>query len=450
MTMASHSNCPRGQSQRATQPSAAGICRQRLVRAVVSALLLCLLAGCTSVLSPISSVPAARLPQELLAPPRAELVPIDLGHLRQDAPDEYRLDTGDVLAIYIEGVLGPMDGTPPVHFPERGSEVLPALGYPVPVREDGTIPLPMVGPILVRGQTDSEVEANLRRIYEDERQILLQEQNRIMVTLIRRRTHRVIVVREDGTQAAAVTGGAGGRIITGPSQEGRGMVLDLPAYQNDVLHALAQSGGLPGLNARNEVQILRSTVENRREREAMIRDFYEQHTEERCFRFPDLPPDPSVLRIPLRLPPGETPDFAPEDVILRDGDIVYVASRETEVFYTGGLLPGGQFPLPRDYDLDVMAAVAVAGTGLSANPSGGFIGGLGGANPTQLYVIRRAPCGTPLTISVDLNRAIFDPRERLIVQPGDTLILRHSPVEESANFSLAAFFTYGIRELFRN
>ena len=30
---------------------------------------------------------------------------------------------------------------------------------------------------------------------------------------------------------------------------------------------------------------------------------------------------------------------------LKEGDIIYIESRETEIFYTGGLLPGGQFPL---------------------------------------------------------------------------------------------------------
>jgi hypothetical protein len=31
----------------------------------------------------------------------------------------------------------------------------------------------------------------------------------------------------------------------------------------------------------------------------------------------------------------------------------------------------------------------------------------------------------------------------------DTLILRYKPQEELANFSIAAFFTYGIRALFQ-
>lgn len=406
--------------------------------------------GCTSVLSPISSVPASRLPEELLAQPRANLVPIDLARLRQDAPHEYPLDTGDVLAVYVEGVLGKPEDVPPHHFPERGSDVLPGLGYPVPIREDGRISLPMIEPLVMRGLTVSQAEALIRDVYLNQRQILRTGHDRILVGLIRKRTTRVIVVREDGLQESAVPGGSGGRVVSGSSQTGRGFVLDLPAYENDVLHALAQSGGLPGLNAKNEVKIFRGTAENREARDALVRELHEAQSQDRCVCPPPLPDDPTVTRISLRLPPGQTPQFQPRDVILNNGDIVVVESREAEVFYTGGLIPPGQFPLPRDYDLDVLAAIAVAGKGLASNVTSGLIGGLSGATPTQLFIIRRTSCGQQVTISVDLNRAISRPRERLLVQAGDTLILRHTPLEETANFGLAAFFTYGIRQLFTN
>ena len=404
-------------------------------------------AGCTSVLSPISAIPASRLPPELRAVPRADLVPIDLARLRRDAPREYLLDTGDVLAIYIEGVLGNPTAVPPVHFPEKGSDVEPALGYPVPVREDGTISLPLVDPLLVRGQTVAQVESRIRDLYLDQKKILRADQGRIMTGLMRRRTYQVIVVREDGSQEQALGGRGGSRVISGSAELGRGFVLDLPAYKNDVLHALAESGGLPGLNARNEVKILRGTAENRDQRDALVRSLHSAHAHDPCVGLPPLPSDPSVTRISLRLPPGETPRFRQRDVILNDGDIVYVESRETEVFYTGGLLPPGQFALPRDYDLDVLGAVAISGKGLGTNQTAGLIGGLGGASPTNLYIIRRTGTGQQVTIAVDLNKAIVSTKERLIIQPGDTLVLRHTPIEESTNFGLAAFFTYGIRQL---
>ena len=65
-------------------------------------------------------------------------------------------------------------------------------------------------------------------------------------------------------------------------------------------------------------------------------------------------------------------------MVLNDGDIVYIESRETEVFYTGGLLQGGEFPLPRDYDLDVLGAMAIAGQGAYGSAAGGGGGGGGG------------------------------------------------------------------------
>ncbi len=41
------------------------------------------------------------------------------------------------------------------------------------------------------------------------------------------------------------------------SKRGSAHVVDLPAYENDVLHALSISGGLPGYDAFNEVWVLR-------------------------------------------------------------------------------------------------------------------------------------------------------------------------------------------------
>jgi len=378
------------------------------------------------------------------------MVPIELARLRQVPPDQYRLDTGDVLGVYIEGVLGGRDKVPPVHFPEQGSDLSPAFGYPIPIREDGMISLPLADPIPVRGMSLPEAEDRIRSVYVTEREILRADQDRIVVTLARKRTYRIIVVREDGSQQTALAGGTSTRVIGNPSRIGRGYVLDLPAYKSDLMHALAESGGLPGLNARNEVRILRAAATNWEEYDTFLQGFYAFHSQDPC-QCPPPPPDHfSVVRIPLRLPPAVPPSFKPEDVVLHDGDIVHVESRDTEVFYTGGLLPGGQFPLPRDYDLDVLEAIAVAGQGIGANVSGGLIGGLGGASPTRLYVIRRTPCGEKVTINVDLNRAITDPKERLLVQAGDMLILRHKSVEEGTNLGWATFFTYGIRTLFTN
>jgi protein involved in polysaccharide export with SLBB domain len=403
------------------------------------------LSGCTSIITPINGIPARRLPPQFLAQPRANLVPIDIARLRQDPPPRYLLGPGDILGIYVEGVLGDAASAPPVHFPGQDSDLPPAMGFPIPIREDGTLPLPIVEPMQVSGLTLAQVETMIRNAYTVQRRILQPGNDRITVTLIQERLYQVLVVREDN----AVTNVSSGPLVI--SKAAAGNIVNLPAYRNDVLHALAETGGLPGLNARNEVKILRGKWSDAAKRDAFIRSFCEFHGKnDPCVCMPPLPEDPTIITIPLRLPPCVTPSFSQQDIILRDGDIVYIENREREVFYTGGLLRGGEFPLPRDYDLDVLQAMSIVGVGIGGTGGTGLIAGLGGAPPSKLFILRNTPCGGQITIEVDLIRAINNPAERLLVQAGDTLILRYGVRDETVNFSIGTFFTYGIQQLFNN
>lgn len=408
------------------------------------------LTGCTTVLSPISGIPAHRLPDQFLAEPRANLKPIDLSRLRQDPPEEYLLDAKDLLGIYIQGILGEEEQPPPVNFPDSPT-LPPALGYPIPVRDDGTIALPLIPPINVRGMTLAQAQDVILREYT-KRELL--KDPRVIVTLIRRRTYQVVVIREDsgaqGQRFAQNQQGVG-RFFVGSVRRGTGQTVNLPAYENDVLRALAATGGLPGLDAKSEVKILRGKFANAAERDAFLQRYLSRQPDDPCLCPPDPPDDPTIIRIPLRLPPGQVPDVEQSDIILQDGDIVYIESRETEVYYTGGLLPGGEHPLPRDFDLDILAAIARAGGSLTQNVGVGVINVQGGGvAPTQALVIRKLPCNQSIVIEVDLTRAITDTRERLLIQPGDTIILRYRPVEEFTNFALATFFLEGVRRLFNN
>lgn len=416
------------------------------------------LTGCTAIFSPIDTIPASRVPAQFLAEPQANKVPIDASRLRQAEPEFYTLDTDDVLAVFIEGVLGDLDQAPPVNFPPADSDLAPSIGFPVPVRDDGTMSLPLVPPIPVRGLTIQQAEALITRAYRDGPAPILTDENRIIVTLFRERTHRVFVVRQDnafGTQQARVGVGATSGVTGRSDLSSRGFVLQLPAYKNDLLNALSQTGGLPGVNAKAEVRILRGDRLDTARRDAQLAEFYRTRRPEQ-FPYGILPTvedNTNSITIPLRLGPGEVPTFRQEDILLRDGDIVYVDTRETDVYYTGGLLGGGERPLPRDYDLDVLAAVSIAGQGIAAartSTAGGFGAQVSQTQPTELIVLRQIPGDRQLNIRIDLNDAINDPRERLLVKPGDTLILRFKPQEELLNFAASTFFTFGIRQLFLN
>lgn len=429
--------------------------------------------GCSSLTTPISGVPAKRLPPQFFATPKNNLVPIDIARLTQEPPREYLLDKGDILGIYIEGILPTTSPDqppelPPVHFPDRDSQLPPSLGFPVPIVEDGTISLPLIKPLPVSGMTLQQVRELIRRSYF-EGKFLNETQERVftpIVSLIQKRTYNVIVVRQDGNGSGMgmFQGGMGGRgagFTRGSDQSASGRAIKLNAYENDVLHALMETGGLPGVNAKNEVKILRASRSDQRKRDEFVRQFYatfyNQNECNPCVCPPPLPDDPSVVKIPLRLPPGVVPSFRPEEIILNEGDVVYIESRETEVFYTGGMLPGAEIPLPRDYDLDVLGAMALAGGGIaSANNGGGGAGfgnlarGVGGVPPGRLFILRKTPCNGQVAIEVDLAKAINDPRQRPLVQAGDILILQYKPEEEILNFGLGTFFTFGIQQLFQN
>ncbi len=150
---------------------------------------------------------------------------------------------------------------------------------------------------------------------------------------------------------------------------------------------------------------------------------------------------PNVVRIPLRLIPGELPTITEEDVTLYDGDVVLIESRETDVFFTGGLLGGGRFTLPRDYDLDVLQALAIVQSQPIRTLPTRSLGGVSVTNQdvtvgaSNLMILRRRGDGSQISIRVDLYKAMRDPVERILIQPGDHLILQYTRLE-----AVGAFF----------
>jgi protein involved in polysaccharide export with SLBB domain len=404
--------------------------------------------GCAALTNPVADgVPVHLLPAECLGHSRDDLKPIPLNLLRQPPPEVYLLDSGDILGIYIDTVLGEHNQPPPVRYSEQGN-FPPALGYPVPVQEDGTVLLPYVQPIKVRGLSVQEARAAIGKAYLTPEEILKPGKERISVTLMEPRRYHVLVVRQDtpGSRQENQTQVLAGNFVLGfpetanASRRGQGLALELPAYQNDVLTALTRSGGLPGLDAKNEVIVQRA---KKRTSAAGNHD---------GSLFASASEDMTV--IPMRLPPGQAPPFRPQDVILNDGDIIYIPAREAEVFYTGGLLLSGQYALPRDYDLDIIQAVAyvrgplVNGAFNQNNLTGQVQNvGVGFPNPSLVTVLRRIPGKGQIKIRIDLNRALNDPNERILIQPMDMVILQSTPAEAIAQY-VNSVFQYDVLGIF--
>ena len=446
-----------------------GLLRSGLLRwsskVIAAAVIAGSMTGCSTLTMPIDGVPAKRVPSQFFAEPKNDLVPVDISLLTLEPPRDYLIGAGDILGVYVEGVLpfNPPNAPPqppPVNFPDRESTLPPSIGYPIAVQEDGSLALPLIEPLKVEGLTLEQVRDAIRDTYIDN-DILRPEKARPIVTIIQERTIDVIVVREDG-------GGGGGGMSTqntgsqfvrgGSDRSGSGGLVKLKAYQNDILHALVETGGLPGLNAKNQVKVLRARRENQKVRDEFLRRFRAQRRAallDPCACLPKLPDDPTILKVPLRLPPGESPNLTEEQITLQEGDIVYIESRETEIYYTGGQLPGGEHALPRDYDLDVLGAMALAGqgaysSGRGGRGGGGLAGNIATVPPGNLFILRQTDCNGQIAIEVDLTKAINDPRSRPLVQAGDILILQYKPEEELLNFGLGTFFTYGIQQLLQN
>ncbi|MDR1384019.1 MAG: polysaccharide biosynthesis/export family protein [Planctomycetaceae bacterium] len=392
--------------------------------------------GCTSVpnsqtVSP-SHFPNSRQKQ------RSTMEIINYRILGQQQPDAYRVGPKDTLGIFIETVTGEQGQQVPVYEPPETANLPPAVGYPYTVRDDGTLALPLImGALYVEGLTLMETENLIRKSYTEIQKIVGPDA-KISVSLIRPRTYHVVVIREDvradDMRYAGNYSGKGSAFI-GTEDRGTAKTLDLWAYQNDVLNALNQTGGMPSMNAKNEVVILRGNID------LQTQNAFLSNTNNSNSVYIDG--NPNVIRIPLRAKPGQMlPDLLPEDVILKDGDVVVVQSREAEVFYTGGLLQGGMYPIPRDFDLDVFGAMSMAGgsvavaAGGSSTIRGASIGSI--IPPTRLLVIREVN-GYQRAIRIDMKRAMTDPTERILIQPNDLIVLEYTPAEVAINLFMSTF-----------
>ncbi len=413
------------------------------------------LSGCAALTNPVANgVPVRRAPPELLAsPPREAMQTIPLTLLGQEPPEAYRLAANDVLGVYVENLLPATSrdlppANPPVFFPSQidplGGGLPPAMGFPITVRSDGTIALPQIEPVRVAGMDVTQAAEAVDKAYLDAGMLPADRRRRVLVTLMQPRQTRVVVLRQE--VGGFATGGRGD-IAVSNQKRGNGTTLTLRAYENDVLHAITETGGLPGLDVFDEIIIFKGG------RRALVTTLEQLPADGDPLMASGL--CARVVRIPTRLVPGAPLPFQPQDVILEDGDVVFMEARAVELFYTGGILPAGEYVLPRDYDLDVVEAVSrIQGSLLNGAFAGNNLSGLliqpgmGNPSPSLLTVLRRTPGGGQVPIKVDLNLAFRDARERIPVRPGDVLILQETPGEALVRYFTQVFsFNYATRTI---
>jgi protein involved in polysaccharide export with SLBB domain len=314
--------------------------------------------------------------------------PVPMTLLRVSEPGEYKLDRGDVLAIVADEVLTKDNQPVPVQTIQTQYGSRSVQGVPVPVQEDGTIVLPLLDPIDVRGKTLLEVRKLLIDQIVTKKEIVVKGKERVLVDLLQPRRYRVLVLRED-TLSVQPTAMADPSLLVAQNKKGAAFSVLLEAGHNDLLQALSQTGGPPGLDAKNELVI--------------------------CHKKYD-PADPArgCVRIPLRTQACQPLLFSEPDITLEDGDTVSIEARDAEVYYATGLLGSAPIPLPRDYDLRVVEAVAQVRSIQHSQCN---------TNVGWVTVKRRLPNGQQIPIRVDLAEATRDQRENIIIQPGDLIVL---------------------------
>ena len=400
--------------------------------------------GCSGFIK--HTVPADRLPPAVRGPAKSAKVPINFALLRQEPPPMHLVGPGDMLGIYVHGVVpAGIEAATPVlqpsgngersYYPPGGSIDVPNIGLPIAVQPDGSVLLPLIEPLPLQGLTLQQASDAIHKAYV-EKAVVQPGREHVFVTLIKPRVHRVLVIREDVNASSPTLSGNNG--VVPYAKRGDAHVVDLPAYENDILHALVATGGLPGIDAYNEAWILRAgNVDH-----GLI-DQTKEHVDagndiQNVLR--ELQTQCEAIRIPFWLNPNEPLPFGLSEIVLRRGDVVFIQAR-TEFFYTGGLLRGGQVPLPRDHDVDVIDAISMAGgsvgrttrwfLGVPRCAGPGFI-----IPPTRAFIIRQLPDGQQVPIRVDLAKAMYDPMQRIVIEPRDVVILKYKPGEMFGNVAL--------------
>jgi protein involved in polysaccharide export with SLBB domain len=129
--------------------------------------------------------------------PTDELVPLAPAAFAQKSTKQYMLDRGEILGVYIEGLLPyeSMD-TPAKSAFVSSSDQDPAIGFPIVVQDAGTISLPSIHPPLsVKALKIEQFTEQVRKSLLDAKIFSNPSRLRPIVTKRKERSYEVIVVR---------------------------------------------------------------------------------------------------------------------------------------------------------------------------------------------------------------------------------------------------------------
>ena len=330
-------------------------------RRVLAAVVLLFAPGCATNL-----YHAHKLPPEYLAPPVENVQTLDLSTLATSGIDSQTISNGDVLDLAIYA----------------GYEDERTRDRPVRVAEDGTIVVPLVGPVPISG-LELEVAEQVIASAAVERGVY--RSPTVTLTMRQRRANKITVVG-----AVAKPG-----------------IYDLPRGNSGLLGALVAAGGLAP-NAGTDVEIRHP---NRKPADSAVSG---APTAVQPASF-DGGEGQGGSSSSIRLNLLEAAAQGGNGLLLDDGDVVMVSRRDPAPVQVIGLVKKpGQYPMPINQDLRVLDSLALAG---------------GWTSPVadKVHVIRQIPGRSePVVIQVSLREAKMHGQGNLRLAPGDIVSVEHT------------------------
>jgi polysaccharide export outer membrane protein len=307
---------------------------------------------------------AASLPPDLLAPSQNSLRAVDLSQIASSSSNSELLHSGDVVEVTIA----------------TGLEKEEPISWKLRVADEGTLNVPLVGPVLVGGLQLTSAE----QVIHDESIGRGKFVNpNVSVILVTPRTNRVTVV------GAVLKPGA----------------YDLPAGNSNLLAAIVAAEGLTEESS--------TIVEVRH---PMSAEFV--HNSELGI----MQPASFTGGGPAEGPRNHTVDLAagvdnPGDVYVEDGTTVMVRPRAKQYIFVNGLVrKPDRYELTEGQDLRLLDALALAG-GRTLELA------------DKVHVIRQLDeTSKPVVIQASVNEAKMDGAANIRLAPGDLVTVDETPL----------------------
>ena len=315
----------------------------------------------------------SRLPPEYLASQTHSVQRLNLSRFARTGSNSQQIFPGDLLEVTIATGLET----------DEQSE-----SRPIRVNDQGTVDLPLVGPVVVAGL---ELDAAEQRIRAESIKRAVYRAPSVSVALVRRRMNRVTVVgavKEPG-------------------------IKELPASDCDLFAALVAAGGLAD-NASTLVEVRRASPADPGTSLAS---------------YPGTPPVvPAEVRERIDLAELEQSE---RDSTVVDGSVVMVMQQPVRTVQVIGLVnKPSQIDMPPDRDMRLLDAIAQAG-GLTLQVA------------NKVHVIRNAPGkDVPVVIATTIRDAKSRGDANVLLAAGDVVSVEETPTTFTVEL-LRSFIRFG-------